>query len=83
MCLRNIAPKLAVSSVFESIIRDTDKFIFLVSNRFCNGGRYAASQPYIGVNRALILSEAQKIFELMERDLTITIVGDAASIIAL
>ena len=41
------------------------------------------SQPYIGVNRALILSEAQKIFELMVRDLTITIVGDAASIIAL
>ncbi|MGB7632939.1 MAG: hypothetical protein WBL68_04390 [Nitrososphaeraceae archaeon] len=73
----------AISSVFESIIRDTDKFSFLVSNRFYNGGRYVASQPYIGAYRALILGEAQKIFELMVRDLTSTIVGDAASIIAL
>ena len=66
---------LAVSSHFGSIIRDPDKFSFLVSSRFYNGGHYAASQPYIGVYRALILDEAQKIFELMVRDLTSTIVA--------
>jgi hypothetical protein len=74
---------LAVSSVFKSIVRDPDEFSFLVSSRFYNGGKYAASQPYIGVYRALLLGEAQKIFELTASDLTSTIVGDAASAIAL
>lgn len=46
---RRDLPKLVISSVFESIIRDPDKFSFLVSSRFYNGGHYAASQPYIGV----------------------------------
>ncbi|MGB7634750.1 MAG: hypothetical protein WBL68_13580, partial [Nitrososphaeraceae archaeon] len=67
MCLRRLF------LLFSNRSYEIDIFSFLVSNRFCNGGRYAVSQPYIGVNRALILSEAQKIFELMVRDLTITI----------
>lgn len=68
--------KLAASSVFESIIRDPTKYNFLF-----NSGQHTSSQPYIDVYRALILDEAQKIFELMVRDLTSTIVDNAASII--
>lgn len=65
--------KLAVSSVFESILRDPDKYSFLTNSSLQNGGQYAMSQPYIDMYRALILDEAQKIFELMVRDLTSTI----------
>lgn len=73
---------MAASSVFESIIRDPTKYSFLFnSGGLYIGGQYAASQPYIDVYRALILDEAQKIFELMVRDLTSTIVGNAASTI--
>jgi hypothetical protein len=69
--------KLAVSSVFESMIKDPDKYRFLVSSGFYNG-QYAASQPYIDVYRALILDQTQKIFELMVRDLTGRIINEAA-----
>jgi transposase len=70
--------KLAVSSVIESIIRDPGKYSFLISNSIYNGGQHAASQPYIDVYRALILDEAQKVFELMVRDLTSRIINEAA-----
>jgi hypothetical protein len=53
----------------------------LVSSNIYNGGQHAASQPYIDVYETLILDEAQKIFELMARDLTSTILGNAASTI--
>jgi hypothetical protein len=62
--------QLATSSVIESILRDPTRYNILVSNGYYNGGQYASSQPYIDVYRALILDQAQKIFELMVRDLT-------------
>ena len=70
--------KLAVSSVIESIIRDPDRFSFLVSSIVYNGGQYASSRPYIDVYRTLILDETQKVFELMVRDLTSRIINEAA-----
>src|SRR5215204_271938 len=60
--------KLATSSVIESIIRDPNKYSFMVSSSHYNGGQYVTSQPYIDMYRALILDEAQKVFELMVRD---------------
>jgi hypothetical protein len=66
--------KLATTSVIESVTRDPDKYNFLVSS----GGQYTSSQPYIYAYRALILDEAQKIFELMVRDLTGRIINEAA-----
>jgi hypothetical protein len=68
--------KLAVSSVIESIIRDPDKYNFLVSSSIYNGGQCAASQPYIDLYRALILDEAEKVFELKVRDLTHRIINE-------
>jgi hypothetical protein len=62
---------LAVASVIESIRRDPKKYSFLI-----NCGRYAASHPFIDAYRNLILDEAQKLFELMERDLTRRIIND-------
>ena len=67
--------KLATTSVIESVTRDPDKYNFLVSS---SGGQYTSSQPYIYAYRALILDEAQKIFELMVRDLTGRIINEAA-----
>jgi DNA repair ATPase RecN len=66
--------QLATISVIESVTRDPDKYNFLVSS----GGQYTSSQPYIYAYRALILDEAQKIFELMVRDLTGRIINEAA-----
>ena len=71
--------KLAVASVVQSIIRDPDKYGFLVNSSVYNGGQYVASQPYIDVYRTLILDEAQKIFESTVRDLTSRIINEAAS----
>jgi transposase len=68
--------KLAVSSVIESIIRDPDKYSFLVSSIY-NGVQHVASQPYINVYRTLILDEAQKLFELMVQNLTSRIINEA------
>lgn len=50
-------------------------------NRTClyNGGQYAASQPDIDAYRALILLEAQKVFELMVRDLTSRIINNSTA----
>jgi len=70
--------KLAVYSVIESIIRDPNKYSFLVSSNVYNGGQHAASHPYTDVYRTLILDEAQKVFELMARDLTSRIINEAA-----
>ena len=70
--------KLAVASVVQSIIRDPDKYGFLVNSSVYNGGQYVASQPYIDVYRTLILDEAQKIFESTVRDLTSRIINEAA-----
>ena len=70
--------KLATKSVIESTLRDPTKYNFLVNSSLYNGGQYAASQPYIDAYRALILNEAQKIFELMVQDLTNRIINEAA-----
>jgi DNA repair ATPase RecN len=70
--------KLAAISVIESVTRDPDKYNFLVSSGVYNSGGRQSSQPYIHAYRALILDEAQKIFELMVRDLTGRIINEAA-----
>jgi hypothetical protein len=53
--------KLAVSSVLESLIRNPDKYSFLVSGSVYNGGQHASSHPYIDIYRTLRLDEAQKV----------------------
>ncbi|HEU4446525.1 MAG TPA: hypothetical protein VFR94_17775 [Nitrososphaeraceae archaeon] len=68
--------KLATISVIESITKDPTKYNFLINSSLYNGG-----QPYIDMYRALILDEAQKVFELMVRELTSTIVGNSTSTI--
>ena len=68
--------KLAVASVLESIRQDPDKYNFLINSNQYHGGQYAASHPYIDAYRTIILDEAQKLFELMARDLTSRIVNE-------
>jgi hypothetical protein len=70
--------ELAISSLIESVIKDPDKYSFLVSSSVYNGGQYASSHPYIDVYRTLILDEAEKVFELMVRELTSRIINEAA-----
>ena len=70
--------KLAVSSVMESLIRNPDKYSFLVNSSIYNGGQCAASHPYIDIYRTLRLDEAQKVFELLVKDLTGRIINEAA-----
>ena len=70
--------KLAISSVIESIIRNPDKYSFLVSSSVYNGGQHAASQSYIDVYRTLILDDAEKLLEIMVQDLTSNIINQAA-----
>jgi uncharacterized protein YlzI (FlbEa/FlbD family) len=68
--------KLAVASILESIRQNPDKFIFLINTNQYYGGQYAASQSYIDAYRNLILDEAQKLFELIARDLISGIVNE-------
>jgi hypothetical protein len=57
--------KLAVSCVTETLRKDPDKFYFLVKN-----DQYVSPQlNFSGIYRALILEDAEKLFELMVRDL--------------
>src|SRR5215216_2259413 len=62
--------KLAVASVIESIVRDPDRYNFLVNSNIYTGKQHSASHPYISIYRTLILDEAQQLFELIVRDLT-------------
>ena len=54
------------------------QYNFLASSNTYNGGQHASSHPYVDVYKTLILDEAQKIFELMVRDLTGRIINEAA-----
>jgi hypothetical protein len=67
---------LAVVSVLESIRQDPDKYNFLINSSKYYGGQYSTSHLYIDTYRGLILDEAQKLFELMARDLTDGIVHE-------
>jgi hypothetical protein len=69
--------KLAVASVVESIGQDPDKYNYLINTSQYSGGQYAASQSYIDAYRTIILDESQKLFELMERDMTRRIINEA------
>jgi hypothetical protein len=62
--------KLAVASVIESIVWDPKKYNFLINSSKYYGGQYSASHFYIDVYRDLILDEAQRLFELLAKDLT-------------
>jgi orotate phosphoribosyltransferase-like protein len=67
--------KLAVSSVIESIRRDPTKYNFLINSNQYQDGQHMV---FIDVYRALILDEAQRIFEVMAKDLTSRIINEAA-----
>jgi hypothetical protein len=58
------------------MVQDPTKYNYLINNNQHYGGQYA-SHPFIDAYRGLILDEAQKLFELMERDLTGRIVNEA------
>jgi hypothetical protein len=68
--------KVAVGSLLESISQDPAKFNFLVNSS--QYGKYGVSHPYIDAYRNLILDEAQKLFELMARNLTSRIINETA-----
>ena len=70
--------KLSVSSVIESIIKDPNKYSFLVSSVYCSG-QHTSSHPYINVYRTLILDDAEKLLELMTRNLTSRVIDDVSS----
>ncbi len=69
--------KLAVSSVIESIRRDPTKYNFLINSTVYNNGSQKVSQPFINVYRALISNEAEKVFEIMKKELTNKIIESA------
>ena len=69
--------KLVVASVVESLIRNPDKYNFLINSLY-NGVQYATSHPYINAYRTLILYEAQKFFDSMAGDLTSRIINETA-----
>jgi adenylate kinase family enzyme len=68
--------KLAVVCVIESIRKDPGKYSFLIDSNQYYIGPYVASHPLIDRYRNLILDEAQKLFELIARDLTSEIVNE-------
>ena len=68
--------KLAIVSVLESIRQNPDKYNFLINTNQYYSGQYAVSHPFIDGYRNLILDEAQKLFELIVRDLTTGIVNE-------
>jgi transposase len=68
--------KLAVSCVTEAMIRDPVKYDFLVKSRHYQSGQPASSQPnYANVYRTLILDDAEKLFEVLARNLTSRIIN--------
>jgi hypothetical protein len=68
--------KLAVVCVTESIIRDPVKYDFLVNNRHYYSGQHVSSQSnYTNVYRALILGDAEKLFEVLAGNLTSRIIN--------
>jgi hypothetical protein len=69
--------KLAVVSVLEGIRQNPNKYNFLINSSQYYSGQYAASQSYIDAYRTMILDESQKIFELMEKDLTRRIINES------
>ena len=72
--------KLAVASVLESLRQDPDKYNLLINSNQYYSGQYAASHPFIDGYRNLILDEAQKLFELMARDLTNGTINEAEAL---
>jgi transposase len=72
--------KLAVSCVTEAMIRNPEKYDFFVKNSQYYRGPYATSQPnFTDVYRALILGDAEKLFEVVARNLTNRIIDDVSS----
>lgn len=73
--------KLAVASVIESIRQDPNKYNYLINSNQYYSGQYAISHPFIDGYRNLILDEAQKLFELIERDLPSKIVNEPTHLV--
>lgn len=71
--------KLAISSVIESIIKDPDKYNFMInSSQFNQGQESASSTPkYIEIYRSIVQDDAEKLFEAMKSDLTNRIINNA------
>ena len=68
--------KLSVASVLESISQDPDRYNFLINSNRYQPGQYSGLHPNIDAYRRLILDEAQRLFELMAKDLTSRIVNE-------
>jgi hypothetical protein len=72
--------KLAVSCVIEAILRDPVKFNYLINSSHSYSGQHVSSQRnYADVYRALILDDAEKLLELMTRNLTSRVIDDVSS----
>ncbi len=75
--------KLAVSCVTEAMIRDPVKSNFLINSSLSYSGQHVSSQRnYADVYRVLILDDAEKLLELMTRNLTSRVIDDVSSGIA-
>jgi len=75
--------KLAVSCVTEAMIRDPVKSNFLINSSLSYSGQHVSSQRnYADVYRVLLLDAAEKLLELMTRNLTSRVVDDVSSGIA-
>jgi hypothetical protein len=69
--------KLAVSCVIEAILRDPVNFNLLTNSNQYGDGQQKASQSFIDLCRVLVLNEAQKLFEVMARELTNNVIKGA------
>jgi hypothetical protein len=69
--------KLAVSCVIEAILRDPVNFNLLINSSQYGDGQQKASQAFIDLCRVLVLNEAQKLFEVMARELTNNVIKGA------
>jgi hypothetical protein len=73
--------KLAVSCVIEAILRDPVNFNLLINSSQYGDGQQKASQAFIDLCRVLVLNEAQKLFEVMVRELTNNVIKGATLVI--
>ena len=62
---------------------DPTKYNFLINSTVYNNGSQKVSQPFIDVYRALISNEAEKVFEIMKKELTNKIIESAIARVSL
>ena len=68
---------LAISSILESISKDPTKYNFLVYSNQYNKDKWHTLHPnFTDMYRSLILNDSQKLFEVMTRELTNSIIDN-------